>query len=414
MAEPIISVRNISKRYRLGHIGMTTFRDELERTWHRLRGHPSGNGSSPHDFWALRDVSFDINPGEVVGVIGRNGAGKSTLLKILSRITEPTSGEIELRGRVGSLLEVGTGFHPELSGRDNIFLNGAMLGMNKAEIRRKFSAIVEFAEVDKFLDTPVKRYSSGMYVRLAFAVAAFLEPEILIVDEVLAVGDAQFQRKCIGRMQEIARDHNRTILFVSHSMPSIRRLCRRCAVLDGGRLLGIFPIDEAVELYNRKASPSAPEVDLRDRKRDWGTDGRVCRFNQIRVIGERGLCFNDPLDLEFEIEAPEPIEKIMLGFGFDTLEGQRILTLDSDADGRMFSLAAGRNRVRLHLPVLPLHPGRYYCSAALGHGSCYYDIVDGFALWEVHAGRRDWESDRHFGGCRLQPQITAIEPLPAA
>ena len=414
MIKPIISARNISKRYRLGHIGMTTFRDEMERTWNRLRGRPSGNASSPHDFWALRDVSFDINPGEVVGIIGRNGAGKSTLLKILSRITEPTSGEIELHGRVSSLLEVGTGFHPELSGRDNIFLNGAMLGMNKAEIRRKFSAIVEFAEVGQFIDTPVKRYSSGMYVRLAFAVAAFLEPEILIIDEVLAVGDAQFQRKCIGRMQEISREHDRTILFVSHSMPSIRRLCQRCAVLDGGRLLGIYPINEAVELYSRKASPSAPEVDLRERKRDRGSDGRLCRFNHIRVTEGRSLCFNEPLDLEFEIEASEPIDKVMLGFGFDTVEGQRILTLDSDADGRMFSLAAGRNLIRLHLPALPLHPGRYYCSAALAYGNCYFDIVDGFALWEVNAGHNDWESDRRFGGCRLQPLITAIESMPAA
>lgn len=413
MSEPIISVRNISKRYRLGHIGMTTFRDEVQRTWNRMRRRPNHQGASPHDFWALRDVSFEVNPGEVVGVIGRNGAGKSTLLKILSRITEPTSGEIELHGRIGSLLEVGTGFHPELSGRDNIFLNGAMLGMSKAEIRRKFDSIVEFAEVGQFIDTPVKRYSSGMYVRLAFAVAAFLEPEILIVDEVLAVGDAQFQRKCIGRMQEISTENNRTILFVSHSMPSVRRLCRRCAVLDGGKLLGIFPIDEAVELYNRKAVPSAPAVDLRERKRDWGTDGRLCRFNHIRVVEGRGLCFNEPLDVEFEVVAPEPVEKVMLGLGFDTMEGQRILTLDSDADGQTFSLAAGINRLRLHLPILPLHPGRYYCSAALAFGNCYFDIVDGFALWEVHAGRRDWESDRHFGGCRLHPKVTAIETIPA-
>jgi lipopolysaccharide transport system ATP-binding protein len=405
MTAPIISVRGVSKRYRLGKIGMTTFRDELQGTWQRLRG-KAPSKKSPHDFWALRDISFDIQPGEVIGMIGGNGAGKSTLLKILSRITEPTEGEIELGGRIGSLLEVGTGFHPELSGRDNVYLNGSMLGMKKHEIRDKFDAIVEFAEVGKFIDTPVKRYSSGMYVRLAFAVAAYLEPEILIVDEVLAVGDAQFQRKCINRMQEISQDQGRTILFVSHSMPAIRRLCKRCAVLESGKLLGLFPIAEAVELYSRKVNPSACDVDVRDRKREPGSDGTVCRITRIRVLGDRGLCFNDPLELEFEIEAPEAIEKVMLGFGFDTVEGQRILTLDSDADGRNFALAAGPNRVRLRLPALPLHPGRYYCSAAVGLGRIYYDIVDGFALWEVRPGRDDWESDRRFGGCRLLPQVS--------
>jgi lipopolysaccharide transport system ATP-binding protein len=406
MTTPIISARGVSKRYRLGTIGMTSFREELQNTWRRIRGQRSQEAKSPHDFWALRDISFDIQPGEVVGMIGGNGAGKSTLLKILSRITEPTTGEVELGGRIGSLLEVGTGFHPELSGRDNVFLNGSMLGMKKPEIRAKFDAIVEFAEVGKFIDTPVKRYSSGMYVRLAFAVAAFLEPEILIVDEVLAVGDAQFQRKCINRMQEISQDQGRTILFVSHSMPAIRRLCQRCAVLENGKLLGLFPIAEAVELYSRKVNPSSYDVEVRDRKREPGSDGSVCRITRIRVLGDRGLCFNDPLDLEFEIEAPDAIEKVMLGFGFDTVEGQRILTLDSDADGRNFALVAGTNRVRLRLPALPLHPGRYYCSAALGLGRVYYDIVDGFALWEVRPGRDDWESDRRFGGCRLLPQIS--------
>jgi len=406
MTAPIISVRGVSKRYRLGKIGMTTFREEMNSTWRRLRGQPQLAGKSPHDFWALRDISFDIQPGEVIGMIGGNGAGKSTLLKILSRITEPTTGEIELGGRIGSLLEVGTGFHPELSGRDNVYLNGSMLGMKKSEIRSKFDAIVEFAEVGKFIDTPVKRYSSGMYVRLAFAVAAFLEPEILIVDEVLAVGDAQFQRKCINRMQEISQDQGRTILFVSHSMPAIRRLCQRCAVLESGKLLGIYPIAEAVELYSRKVNPSACDVDVRDRKRDPASDGSVCRITRIRVLGDRGLCFNEPLEIELEIEAPEAVDKVMLGFGFDTVEGQRILTLDSDADGRNFSLAAGPNRVRLRLPALPLHPGRYYCSAALGLGRVYFDIVDGFALWEVRPGRDDWESDRRFGGCRLLPQVS--------
>ncbi len=413
MTAPIISVRGVSKRYRLGKIGMTTFREELQTTWRRWRGQTSPGAKSPHDFWALQDITFDIQPGEVIGMIGGNGAGKSTLLKILSRITEPTTGEIELGGRIGSLLEVGTGFHPELSGRDNVYLNGSMLGMKKSEIRSKFDAIVEFAEVGKFIDTPVKRYSSGMYVRLAFAVAAFLEPEILIVDEVLAVGDAQFQRKCINRMQEISQQNGRTILFVSHSMPSIRRLCQRCAVLESGKLLGLYPITEAVELYSRKVNPSACDVDLRDHKREPSSDGSVCRITGARVLGDRGLSFNNPLDLEFDVEADEDMDKIMLGFGFDTVEGQRILTLDSDADGQTFSLAAGQSRIRLHLPALPLHPGRYYCSAALGFGRNFYDIVDGFALWEVSPGKNDWESDRSFGGCRLLPKVS-VESLDSA
>ena len=224
MSRPIIEVRNLSKRYRLGAIGATSIREQASRIWDRVRGVPHAD---KQDYWALRDVSFDIQPGEVVGGIGRNGAGKSTLLKILSRITEPTSGTARIRGRVASLLEVGTGFHPELTGRENVYLNGAILGMNRAEVRSKFDEIVAFAEIDQFIDTPVKRYSSGMYVRLAFAVAAHLEPEILIIDEVLAVGDAQFQQKCVGRMRTDANS-GRTILFVSHQLNAIAQFCSRC------------------------------------------------------------------------------------------------------------------------------------------------------------------------------------------
>jgi len=235
MSRPIIEVRGISKRYRLGHIGFTSLREEIERLFRRSKNDPADR-SEADAFWALRDVSFDVQPGEVVGLIGRNGAGKSTLLKILSEITEPTAGEIRLRGHVASLLEVGTGFHPELSGRDNIYLNGATLGMRRAEIARKFDEIVAFAEVDRFLDTPVKRYSSGMYVRLAFAVAAHLEPEILLVDEVLAVGDQAFQQKCLGKMQDVARQEGRTVLFVSHNMAAVSRLCSRAVLLESGRV----------------------------------------------------------------------------------------------------------------------------------------------------------------------------------
>src|SRR5580658_2215837 len=250
MPASVISVENLSKRYLVGHRAERTlddrhpnFRDMLERSVRNIarkaadvvRGRQVVQGDAVEEFWALQDVSFEVQEGEGLGIIGRNGAGKSTLLKSLSRITEPTAGRVTLRGRVASLLEVGTGFHPELTGRENIFMNGAILGMHRAEIRQKFDEIVAFAEVEKFLDTPVKHYSSGMYVRLAFAVAAHLEPDILIVDEVLAVGDAQFQKKCLGKVQEVS-SHGRTVLFVSHSMPTILHLCKRVILLQSGLL----------------------------------------------------------------------------------------------------------------------------------------------------------------------------------
>ena len=271
MSTPIITAENLSKRYHLGQIGATTLRDSAQRLWHRLRGqtrdygegkitslsssgfksHPSSRPASVDEFWALKDVSFEVQPGEVLGIIGRNGAGKSTLLKILSRITEPTSGRVVIRGRVASLLEVGTGFHPELSGRENIFLNGAILGMKKAEIAQKFDEIVAFAEVEKFIDTPVKHYSSGMYVRLAFAVAAHLEPEILVVDEVLAVGDAGFQAKCLGKMKDVARK-GRTVLFVSHNMAAIQALCSKVVVLERGTVTFVGSVLDALDAYLKR------------------------------------------------------------------------------------------------------------------------------------------------------------------
>ncbi len=243
MSDVIISVENLGKKYRLNHQAegqrYTALRDVLANKVKGLlanRKSESENRKSVEDFWALKDVSFEVKRGDVVGIIGRNGAGKSTLLKVLSRITEPTEGRVHLKGRVASLLEVGTGFHPELTGRENVFLNGAILGMSRAEIRQKFDEIVAFAEVEKFLDTPVKRYSSGMYVRLAFAVAAHLEPEILIVDEVLAVGDVEFQKKCLGKMESVSRREGRTVLFVSHNMQAVGSLCSRVLMLKGGNI----------------------------------------------------------------------------------------------------------------------------------------------------------------------------------
>lgn len=250
--KPIVEVTQLSKLYRLGDFGASSLRESVESWWAGLRGRrhaltarraqdrsiaPERMGPRPGTFWSLKDVTFNVQKGEVIGILGRNGAGKSTLLKILSRITEPTEGRAVVRGRAVSLLEVGTGFHPELTGRENVFLNGAILGMKRAETARKFDEIVEFAEVGAFIDTPVKRYSSGMYVRLAFAVAAHLEPEILMVDEVLAVGDAAFQKKCLGKMSEVRREHGRTVFFVSHNMGAIRSLCETAILIDGGRLV---------------------------------------------------------------------------------------------------------------------------------------------------------------------------------
>ncbi|WP_295444573.1 ABC transporter ATP-binding protein [uncultured Thiodictyon sp.] len=267
----VIQVENLSKYYRLGLIGGITLREDLNRWWAKARGRPDPAlkiGMEDHgnrvggELWALRDVSFEVHEGEILGIIGRNGAGKSTLLKVLSRITAPTTGHVKIKGRVGSLLEVGTGFHPELTGRENIYLNGAILGMKKAEIVRKLDEIIDFAEIAQFIDTPVKRYSSGMYVRLAFAVAAHLEPEILVIDEVLAVGDSAFQKKCLGKIQDVS-SHGRTILFVSHNMGMITSLCSRGLLLDRGRLVSTGTAPEVVLSYFGRDGSAPYSADFR-------------------------------------------------------------------------------------------------------------------------------------------------------
>lgn len=289
----LISVRQLGKQYQLGQKAHNTLRDQIAGWMGR------GEAKQAESFWALKDVSFDVGEAEVVGIVGRNGAGKSTLLKILSQITDPTEGEVRIRGRVASLLEVGTGFHPELSGRENVFLNGAILGMSRAEIRRKFDEIVAFAEVEKFIDTAVKHYSSGMYVRLAFAVAAHLEPEILIVDEVLAVGDGAFQRKCLGKMGEVSKS-GRTILFVSHNLTAVRSLCQSAVLLESGRLALHGPVDEVLHRYIQGGGLGAAL--------EWkATDDRrpadqVCLTSaRVVVADERGVLDTDaPVDIELE------------------------------------------------------------------------------------------------------------------
>ncbi len=327
VSQPIIEVNNLSKRYRLGQLGARSLRDEAEMLWQRwFRRNGAGRGQKSEvrdhsptseqtsdlrpptsDFWALRDVSFSVQPGEVLGIIGRNGAGKSTLLKILSRITEPTEGEVIMRGRVASLLEVGTGFHPELSGCENIYLNGAILGMKKAEIDRKFDEIVDFAEVEQFIDTPVKRYSSGMYVRLAFAVAAHLDPEILIVDEVLAVGDAQFQKKCVGKMGAVAKQ-GRTVLFVSHNTGVLANLCTHGVLLHKGGKTCEGEIGLVINEYISSGATSGSEIVWENSAKAPGND-RV-RLCSVRVVCRGGkvsdVDISEDVQLEMEYAVLKP------------------------------------------------------------------------------------------------------------
>ncbi|MDW8288663.1 MAG: ABC transporter ATP-binding protein, partial [Flammeovirgaceae bacterium] len=293
MSDIVIKVENLSKQYRLGEIGTGTLSHDLNRWWHRVRGKEdpylkigelndrTKKGNSEY-VWALRDINFEVKQGEVVGIIGKNGAGKSTLLKILSKVTKPTTGSIKIKGRVASLLEVGTGFHPEMTGRENVFMNGAILGMTRAEIKKKFDAIVDFAGIERYIDTPVKRYSSGMTVRLGFAVAAFLEPEILIVDEVLAVGDAEFQKKCLGKMQDVSKNEGRTVLFVSHNMDAVQSLCSKGIYLKNGQVLKIDRADRVVQIYLQKECLQRNFIRWDNQK----PGDEVAHLNYARIIDE--------------------------------------------------------------------------------------------------------------------------------
>ncbi len=358
MSNSAVVVEGLSKKYYIGGTQQRyrTFRDSLvdaakapaRRMAQLLKGNATGASELTQDFWALDDVSFEVKHGEVVGIIGRNGAGKSTLLKILSRITEPTKGRVTLHGRVGSLLEVGTGFHPELTGRENIYLNGAILGMRRHEIERKFDEIVAFAEIEKFIDTPAKHYSSGMYMRLAFAVAAHLEPEILIVDEVLAVGDAEFQKKCFGKMGEVAKE-GRTVLLVSHQMNQIRKLCNRCVWLDNGQIKGQGLTNEVVGAY---------EAILLN-PMDATTQKRSC-FIGWKVVSPHGNSPNiidtiGPVTIKFMVDIPKHIQKGSHGIALynnnqQLLWGTTIFNLEFNR---------GVHEFTYDLPTLPLKPGAY-------------------------------------------------------
>jgi lipopolysaccharide transport system ATP-binding protein len=395
---PIIELEGISKRYQLGRIGSTTIRDSLERGWNRLRGTGDNGKGTRGEFWALENLSFQIAPGEMVGVIGENGAGKSTLLKILSRITEPTRGEAVLRGRPASLLEVGTGFHPDLSGRENIFLNGAILGMRRREIEKKFDEIVAFSEVEQFIDTPVKRYSSGMYVRLAFAVAAHLEPDILLVDEVLAVGDAAFQKKCLGKMGSVTRE-GRTVLFVSHNMASILALCGRAILLKAGRLISDGPPGEVVRSYLK--STSAEETVILEQRADRAGDGSA-RFLSCKVEStDAGQFVSSTSRLRFTLayKSSGPLRHVRFLITLYDYTRTGIYLFDSDAVGGIPETLPAEGIVTCTTDPINLTPGRCYINLALFRGAAMADHIERAVSFDVEAdefyqtGRvppRDW------------------------
>jgi lipopolysaccharide transport system ATP-binding protein len=351
-----ITINNISKRYRLG--GAQQRSDTLRDALVGLLRNPFAATPASQEFWALRDVSFDVQPGEAIALVGRNGAGKSTLLKVLSRITEPTSGTADLQGRVGSLLEVGTGFHPELTGRENIYLNGAILGMQRVEIARKFDEIVAFAEIEKFLDTPVKRYSSGMYVRLAFAVAAHLEPEILLVDEVLAVGDASFQKKCLGKMSDVAHSGGRTVVFVSHNMTAVQALCDRAVWLDQGKVREIGSAAHVVQNYLQTAANATAQQTWPDLHSAPGNDKARLRSVSVRpTSGVRldQVTVETDLDLTFAFWNYQPNAELNFSIFLHNLEDICIFNVVSEPRHYPVGLVTGT----CHIPGGVLNDATY-------------------------------------------------------
>ena len=386
MSDTVISVENLSKRYLVahnpenqGHRRYLALRDVIGREISNLarkgrdmlRGRQVLRADELEEFWALKNVSFEVKQGEVLGIIGRNGAGKSTLLKILSRITDPTEGRVRLRGRVGSLLEVGTGFHPELTGRENVYLNGAILGMSRSEIRKKFDEIVAFAEVEKFLDTPVKRYSSGMYVRLAFAVAAYLEPEILIVDEVLAVGDYKFQRKCLGKMKEVSKTGGRTVLFVSHNVNAVESLSNRCVLLENGRIAAVGSASETVAAY-LDAFASKAELRLRFIRQRPADKIATIEYVELRAKnndsnGKGVFDFSDQLSLEIQYRLFGEISGVHCAVELHAGSQMVFTSFDTDRDPDLLdSRAPGVYRALLQLPRELLKPGSYFIDVNLG------------------------------------------------
>lgn len=388
----VINVENLYKQYRLGQVSTGSMAHDLNRWWHSVRGKEdpyekitgvnNREDSVSNDYvWALQNINFSVKQGEVLGIIGRNGAGKSTLLKILSKVTSPTKGNIKVKGRIASLLEVGTGFHPELTGRENIFLNGAILGMTKSEIRSKFDEIVAFSGVEKYIDTPVKRYSSGMYVRLAFAVAAHLEPEILIVDEVLAVGDAEFQKKCLGKMKDVSGE-GRTVLFVSHNMQAVDSLCNRVILMSNGRKQQDLPKNETIKFYLENNIKQTKTNSLKGiRENDYYSK----RLQIEKIDCQTEFYWKENLNMSFTIEKIEDlIDNIEFGIGISTMSGQRIFTFESKESYQFSNEKKLTFNVNFDQPTLV--PGSYLISLgvrSLTQTLDFLEFVREFTISEI-------------------------------
>ena len=402
MSRIAVSATGIGKQYRLGQ-QQSGYQLLSEALANRLRSIGKHRAPAREQFWALRDVDFEVTRGETFGIIGHNGAGKSTLLKILARITPPTTGEVRLRGRVGALLEVGTGFHPELTGRENVYLNGAVLGMRRTEIDRKFDEIVEFAEVARFIDTPVKRYSSGMYLRLAFSVAAHLEPEVLIVDEVLSVGDLAFQRKCLGRMEDVAAE-GRTVLFVSHNLAAVSNLCARSMLLSRGRKITEGPTKDVIDRYVGLADETSG-TDLAERT-DREGNGRL-RFTDI-AFREGNRLVDVPVSgrdvdivLHYRTADGDEVRHPRIAVAVRTLLGESMFYLDSDSMGELDTLPPS-GEIRLRVPRLPLQAGRYIVTVSAAVG---LEMLD----WVQHACDLTVAEGDFFGtGYRPRDTHTAV------
>ena len=400
MSDVAVHVEGIGKSYRITHsqrASYKTLQEDLLALLKRPFSRDANSKSSRREtFWALKDVSFDVKQGEVLGIIGRNGAGKSTLLKILSRITKPTVGSADVYGRVGSLLEVGTGFHPELTGRENIFLNGAILGMTRREIQRRFDEIVDFAEIEQFLDTPVKRYSSGMYMRLAFAVAAHLDPEILVVDEVLAVGDAEFQKKCLGKMDDVAKS-GRTVLFVSHNMAAVASLCTRAIMLNSGNMVNDSETDVVIKQY-MQTSMESTIMNLKDRKDRTG-DGEV-RATSLKVeslSSDNIIHVTSRLKITIRYEAEDIVRYPKFLLGVYDYTGRGIFLLDSDAVGGLSTELPASGIVTCITEPINLTPGPCYINLALYKGAAMNDYVQSAARFTV-------ETEDVFGTGKIAPR----------
>jgi lipopolysaccharide transport system ATP-binding protein len=400
VSEPLLVLENIGKRYRLSRRAASTTISDAAREGianARHRWFSSGVSNADREFWALRNVSFELRQGDVLGVIGPNGAGKSTLLKILARITEPSEGHASIQGRVGSLLEVGTGFHPELSGRDNVYLNGALLGMRRREIAARFDEIVEFSGIGRFIDVPVKRYSSGMHVRLAFAVAAHLEPEILLIDEVLAVGDQAFQKRCLGRMGEIAHG-GRTILYVSHNLASVASLCTQACLLEQGSVVQHGPVEAALSRYYE--SFGKPERSSLSARVDRQGDGRI-RFTHVDVSSPDGAVkVGDAAEIRLHYESETELANVMVGIGINGILGEPLALCSTRIAGQHLERVPRRGVFVCTIPDLPLVPDRYSLNV--------YVLINGvMADWVQDAHGFDVAESDVFGSGELPPKTHA-------